>query len=186
MVNAPAHVEAGGMSHRPGPARLHRGLHLIELLIAVMVLSVLLALAWGPWQRTLRHFQAEALRAELVASLSMARSIAITERRRVTVCGSSDGMMCDQAWSLGWRVQVEPANGATGAGKELRVHEARQRHVDLRTSDHRPDVRFRPDGRNAGTNQSIVLCVDGQEHSRVIISVPGRVRSQRPPRPTAC
>ena len=95
-------------------------------------------------------------------------------------------MMCDQAWSQGWRVQVEPANSATAAARELRVHGTRQRHVDLRTSDHRPDVRFRPDGRNAGTNQSIVLCVDGQEHSRVIISVPGRVRSQRPPRPTAC
>ncbi|KRG55894.1 GspH/FimT family pseudopilin [Stenotrophomonas maltophilia] len=174
------------MSLRHRPARLHRGLHLIEFLIAVMVLAVLLALAWGPWQRMLRHFQAETLRAELVTSLSMARSAAITERRRVTVCGSSDGMTCDQAWRQGWRVQVEPANSATGAGRELRVHRTRQRHVDLRTSDHRPDVRFRPDGRNAGTNQSIALCVDGQEHSRVIISVPGRVRSQRPQRPTAC
>ncbi|EKT4087466.1 GspH/FimT family pseudopilin [Stenotrophomonas maltophilia] len=174
------------MSLHLRPARLHRGLHLIELLIAVMVLSVLLALAWGPWQRTLRHFQAETLRVELVASLSMARNAAITERRRVTVCGSSDGMRCDQAWSQGWRVQVEPANSATGAARELRVHRARRRHVDLRTSDHRPDIRFRPDGRNAGTNQSIVLCMNGQEHSRVIISVPGRVRSQRPRRPIPC
>ncbi|MDH1193289.1 GspH/FimT family protein [Stenotrophomonas sp. GD03958] len=186
MANAPAYGEAAGMSLRHRPARLHRGLHLIEFLIAVMVLAVLLALAWGPWQRMLRHFQAETLRAELVTSLSMARSAAITERRRVTVCGSSDGMTCDQAWRQGWRVQVEPANSATGARRELRVHRARQRHVDLRASDNRPDVRFRPDGRNAGTNQSIVLCVDGQEHSRVIISVPGRVRSQRPQRPIPC
>ena len=33
-------------THLPHPARLARGLHLLELVIALMVLSVLLALAW--------------------------------------------------------------------------------------------------------------------------------------------
>lgn len=167
-------------------ARPARGFQLIELLLIVMLLAVALALAWGPWQRALRHLQAESLRRELVASLSLARSTAITERRRVSVCGSSDGHQCDQAWSRGWRVRIESRTAAEGPGRLLRTHTSRQHRVELRASDHRPEVQFRPDGRNAGTNQSIVLCVDGYEHSRVIINVPGRVRSQRPRQPVAC
>ena len=53
MVNAPAYVEAGGMPHRLRPARLHRGLHLIELLVAVMliVLGTLAAFALVKYKR---------------------------------------------------------------------------------------------------------------------------------------
>ncbi|HFK2921410.1 TPA: GspH/FimT family protein [Stenotrophomonas maltophilia] len=171
--------------HAP-TARPARGIQLIELLLILMLLAVALALAWGPWQRALRHLQAESLRRELVASLSLARSTAVTERRRVSVCGSSDGQQCDQAWSRGWRVRVEARTAGGGPGRLLRAHTTSQRRVELHTSDHRSEVQFRPDGRNAGTNQSIVLCVDGYEHSRVIINVPGRVRSERPRQPAAC
>ncbi|WP_368865214.1 GspH/FimT family pseudopilin [Stenotrophomonas maltophilia] len=168
------------------PARKARGLHLPEMLVVLMILCVLLAVAWRPWQRAMRQLQAESLRAQLVGSLSLARSTAITEGRPVTVCGSGDGSRCDNRWSQGWRVQVEPRVASGGMTTLLHTLENRNRHVELRASDHRAHIRFRADGRNAGTNQSIVLCVQGLEHSRVIINIPGRIRSLRPRVPTPC
>lgn len=168
-------------THLPHPMRLARGLHLLELVIALMVLSVLLALAWAPWQRTLLHLQAESLRAELTSSLALARNAAITQRRRVTVCGSSDGLNCSNAWSQGWLVRIEPSPWAAAtATTVIHVRDRLPVPVRIRSSQHRPHVQFLPDGRNAGTNQSLLLCVDDREHSRVIINVGGRVRSERP------
>jgi len=152
----------------------------MELLVVVMLLAVLLALAWGPWQRLLARLRVDTLRAELTGSLAMARGAALTQRRRVTVCGSADGATCSQDWSQGWLVRTEDAPWASAApGKVVHVHDLQAGRILIQSSQHRPHVQFLPDGRNAGTNQSLVLCVDGREHSRVVISVSGRVRSKR-------
>ena len=152
----------------------------MELLVVVMLLAVLLALAWGPWQRLLTRLRVDTLRAELTGSLAMARGAALTQRRRVTVCGSADGTTCSQDWSHGWMVRTEDAPWASAApGKVVHVHDLQAGRILIQSSRHRPHVQFLPDGRNAGTNQSLVLCVDGREHSRVVISVSGRVRSER-------
>ncbi len=168
----------------PRPAR---GLQLVELMLVVMLLSVLLALAWGPWQRFVARVGADTLRAELSSSLVLARSTAVTQRRRVTVCGSQDGLSCSQEWSHGWLVRTEDSPWAGAApGKVVQVHERNPGQIRVQSSRYRPHVRFLPDGRNAGTNQSLLLCVDGREHSRVVINVTGRVRSQRPRSPADC
>ena len=169
------------------PARLLRGIHLLELLAVLMLLAVLLALAWGPWQRALRYLQADALRSELVSSLVLARNTAIAQHRRISVCASAAGEGCGTDWEVGWQVQLEARTPATGEPpRVLRRYTPRHAHVRLLTSTHRPQVQFRSDGRNAGTNQTLRLCVDGYEHSRVVISVPGRIRSLRPRTPQRC
>lgn len=155
-------------------------------MVAVAVLAVLAALALPPWQALLRDLQARSLRAELVSSLVLARSTAVTQRRRVTVCALAEGAQCGDDWNRGWQVQIEPRTGHNGPATVVRVHARRHGRVRLRSSEHRPNVQFRADGRNAGTNQSIVLCVNDQEHSRVIVSVPGRVRSQTAPAASPC
>ncbi|MGE6332641.1 GspH/FimT family protein [Stenotrophomonas sp. NPDC077659] len=156
------------------------GFQLIELLLVLMVLGVLLALAWAPWQRLVNRLRVDTLRAELTGSLAMARSTAVTQRRRVTVCGSADGVNCSPHWSHGWLVRSEDAAWASAPpGKVVQVHDQPARRILIQSSQHRPHVQFLPDGRNAGTNQSLVLCVEGREHSRVVINVSGRVRSER-------
>lgn len=172
------------LTHLPHPAP---GFHLMELLLVVMLLAVLLTLAWGPWQHLVARLRADTLRAELTGSLVLARSTAVTQRRRVTVCGSLDGMTCSQEWSLGWLVRTEDSPwGAAAPGKVVHVRDRQPGGIRVQTSQHRPHVQFLPDGRNAGTNQSLVLCVDGREHSRVVINVSGRVRSERPRSPVDC
>ncbi|WP_254051230.1 GspH/FimT family pseudopilin [Stenotrophomonas sp. ESTM1D_MKCIP4_1] len=159
----------------------------MELLLAVMLLAVLLALGWGPWHRLVGRMRADTLRAELTSSLALARSAALTQRRRVTVCGSLDGLSCSLEWNHGWLVRAEDARwGPDAAGKVLQVRDRQPGRILIRSSQYRPHVQFLPDGRNAGTNQSLVLCVDGREHSRVIISVTGRVRSERARSPVDC
>ncbi|HYQ24212.1 GspH/FimT family protein [Stenotrophomonas sp.] len=165
--------------HHPPPCPAP-GFQLIELLLVLMVLAVLLTLAWGPWQRLVTRLRVDTLRAELSGSLAMARSTALTQRRRVTVCGSADGMNCSQHWSQGWLVRTEDASWASAPpGKVVQTHDRPANGIRIQSSQHRPHVQFLPDGRNAGTNQSLVLCVDGREHSRVVINVSGRVRSER-------
>ena len=172
------------LTHLPHPAP---GFHLMELLLVVMLLAVLLTLAWGPWQRLVARLRADTLRAELTGSLVLARSTAITQRRRVTVCGSLDGMTCNPQWSHGWLVRTEDAPWASAApGKVVHVRERQPDRVHVQSSQYRPHVQFLPDGRNAGTNQSLVLCVDGREDSRVVINVTGRVRSERAGSPAEC
>jgi len=172
------------LTHLPHPAP---GFHLTELLLVVMLLAVLLTLAWGPWQRLVARLRADTLRAELTGSLVLARSTAVTQRRRVTVCGSLDGMSCSQQWSHGWLVRTEVSPwGAAAPGKVVLVRDRQPGRIHVQSSQYRPHVQFLPDGRNAGTNQSLVLCVDGREHSRVVINVTGRVRSERPRSPADC
>lgn len=169
------------------PSRPATGFQLMELLLVVMLLAILLAVGWAPWQRMIARMRADTLRAELTASLAMARSTAIAQRRRVTVCGSLDGISCSQEWSQGWLVRSEDAPWASAPpGRVLQVHEEQPGRIQIQSSRHRPHVQFLPDGRNAGTNQSLVLCAEGREHSRVIINVTGRVRSERARTPTNC
>ena len=163
--------------HPPCPAT---GFQLIELLLVVLLLAVLLTVGWGPWQRLVIRLRTDTLRAELTGSLAMARSTAVAQRRRVTVCGSADGVTCSEQWSQGWLVRTEDATWASApSGQVVHVHVRPVGRLRIQSSQHRPYVQFLPDGRNAGTNQSLVLCVNGREHSRVVINVTGRVRSER-------
>jgi len=37
-----------------------------------------------------------------------------------------------------------------------------------------------------GSNQSVIFCLEGFSQGKVVVSRTGRVRSERPRRPTAC
>jgi type IV fimbrial biogenesis protein FimT len=68
-----------------------KGLTLIDVLLAVTVLSVLLLVALPSFRTTMMR----------------ARSEALSRVRRVTVCASSDGSSCTGNWEQGWIIFAE-------------------------------------------------------------------------------
>ena len=167
----------------PTPPRLapqQAGAGLPEVLIVVLILAILCAVALPSLQETLARIRAETLRGQLVSVLSTARSTAITQRRVIGACPSSDGGTCGHDWSHGWLLYVAaPPSAPDGTAVELLLVEQRPRAA-LQAAGTRDRVEFRADGRTRVDNLTIRICMGPALHSEVVVSVPGRVRSQRP------
>lgn len=79
-----------------------RGVHLVEMLVVIAILSVLLAVGWPALRPVLLRQRADALQLTLHASLSSARSEALKRRELIGLCASDDGEQCSRDWSAGW------------------------------------------------------------------------------------
>jgi type IV fimbrial biogenesis protein FimT len=86
-----------------------RGLTLIELMIAVAVVAVLMALAAPSFEQAVNGNRLSSAAAETIAAAQLARSEAIRHNRRVVLCRSEDGSACsatNASWP-GWIVFVD-------------------------------------------------------------------------------
>lgn len=89
------------------------GFTLIEIMVAIAILGVLVAIAAPSFTATIRRFRAEAVREELLASIQVARSEAIRTRRAVFMVRRIDCPIDTTAasvWSCGWQI-VNDTNG---------------------------------------------------------------------------
>lgn len=148
--------------------RANQGVTLLEALIAVAVTAILLGVAVP----ALADMLAEARRIStvnaIVATMNRARHAAVTERRRVTVCPSGDGIYCNGDWSDGWILWAE---------SEPIRHRQQALTGSIQVAANRARFRFNPHGRRA-TNGTLVVCASGRA-SAVVISYTGRVRTTR-------
>mgnify|MGYP000050072360 CR=1 FL=1 len=78
-----------------------QGFSLIELLVAVAVLSIVLAMAVPSLSQTRRSNEVKTVQSQLLNDLTRARGEAITRGNQVSLCASSDGLHCDGVWG-GW------------------------------------------------------------------------------------
>lgn len=80
------------------------GVTLIELMVAVAILAILLALAGPSFARQWADWRREAAVQAFVSQLQLARSTALRTSRAAVVCISTDGTSCEGAASGGdWR-----------------------------------------------------------------------------------
>lgn len=160
--------------------RTNHGFTLIELMLAVAVLSVLLSLGVPTMQDFAQRQRMVAAANDLVGHINVARIHAVTKREVTLLCPSEDGWRCagHNRWDVGWIVFRDPdRNGEPDSADDLlRVGNPFDGlHVD---SAGRTMIRYQPDGTAGGTNLTIKLC-DPQrpDQSRaVIVSNPGRPR----------
>lgn len=99
-----------------------RGFTLIELMMAVAVAAVLLALAGPSFQQALNGSRLSSAASELTAAVQLARSEAIRNNRRVTLCRSTDGSACNTTSSdwTGWIMFVDSnIDGVRNAAEPL-------------------------------------------------------------------
>lgn len=83
------------------------GFTLIEMLVALSIAAILLAIAVPSYSSSQLNSQLRASANDLIGSINLARSEAIKRGTTVTVCASSDGETCGGAWNEGWLVLRE-------------------------------------------------------------------------------
>ena len=87
----------------------NRGLTLIELMMAMAVAAVLMAIAGPSFQQALNSNRLSSVANELTGAVQLTRAEAVRANRRVTLCSSSDGSACTSASSTwtGWIMFVD-------------------------------------------------------------------------------
>jgi type IV fimbrial biogenesis protein FimT len=84
----------------PG-SRKESGMTLVELLVALAVAMLLLSAGIPGFTTLTRNNRLVASANTLAGLLGEARSESVSQRRTVSVCGSSAGTSCDAAWATG-------------------------------------------------------------------------------------
>jgi type IV fimbrial biogenesis protein FimT len=95
--------------------RAQSGFTLIELMTALTVLAVLLAMAVPGFREFTRSNRVTAAHNDLLTAFTLARSEALKRATAVSVCASSNGTSCTGAtnWATGWIVFTD-ASGTAG------------------------------------------------------------------------
>lgn len=92
-----------------------QGVTLIELLVALSVLSILLSVGVPSFSQFSTNAELTNNANAIFSHLSLARSEAIKRNGRVALCKSADGLTCSGAgsWSQGWLIFADTDNDAT-------------------------------------------------------------------------
>ena len=166
-----------------------RGVTLLELLIALLIASVMLAMGIPSFRAVLDNQRMTAATNELVMSLNLAKSEAIKRVAYVSVCKSINGVACTGAsdWNDGWIVFANTdavSLSAIDVGDEIiRIYPKHRDSIDMTPSGTIGDfVSFRPSG-TVGTTVgnmtgTLTVCDErGAEHARgVVVEPSGRWR----------
>lgn len=166
--------------------KTHRiaGLTLIELMVALAVLTVTVTIAVPSFQGVLARTRAATAYHQLTASLMLARMAAISRHQPVVMCPSADGLQCrsDLVWEDGWIVFPDPGHKGQPDGIDalLRRVDRLGGQLRVRSSRGRPQIRYRPDGRAPGSNLSLRVCQgDQQLLAKVVVNNVGRARTEQ-------
>lgn len=133
----------------------NRGFTLIELIISLAVVAILSSMVITFSSAFLQDNRMSLANNDLVGSISLARSAAVSRGSDVTICASNDGASCTAtAWELGWIVFSDSsANGVVdGTDQILKVNN--QVGIDISVSGGSNFITFKPMGSVASA------CVD--------------------------
>ncbi len=99
-----------------------RGMTLIELMMAIAIAAILLAVAAPSFQQALNGNRLGSAVEELSSAMNLARAEAVRANRRAVLCRSTDNSACDGTASTwpGWIVFVDTdGDGVRDAGEPL-------------------------------------------------------------------
>lgn len=117
------------------------GFSLIELLVAISVMAIVLAVAVPSLDRALTSNRMAGQANQLLLAMQLARSEALTRRRPVRVCASANRSTCGGSWADGWIVLAEDADTVVQIWDGLRSG-----MVFADPGSLPPHLRFMPDG----------------------------------------
>jgi type IV fimbrial biogenesis protein FimT len=156
--------------------RHSRGYTLTETLLSVAVVGVGLSLA-GPGLGSLVSDNRQAATVnQLVGTLHLARSEAITRNVTVSVCASGDGDFCDsRAWESGWIAFLDrDADRVRDPAEDIVDRGDGSADLRIRSNDYPQVLSFSPAGRPAApTSGEFLFCPAGAPTaSRVVLVRP--------------
>lgn len=162
------------------PNTRNSGFTLIELMVAIAVLAILLAIGLPSFQESLRSNRVTTAANEFLTAISLARSEAIRSTRGAGVCASADGATCAGTWNDGWLVWLDANGNGTLEGGENVVRYT-QSKGKLSLTGSVQTLAFDPRGRITTGAQSIDVQPEGYEAPVrcVAINATGQARVQR-------
>lgn len=159
----------------------NNGFTVIEAMIVVAILSVLLALAAPPLTDFLEDMQARQNTNELLSSLLLARSEAVTRNRTVSLCTANGvaATTCDtsRSWHDGW-ISFEDldADGVRDVGEEIIDQHSGMDSTSVVTSVNFSDfLTYLPSG-GVSSAGSFNLCVGDLLSRQIVVNATGRPR----------
>ncbi|MDZ4813299.1 MAG: GspH/FimT family pseudopilin [Pseudomonadota bacterium] len=139
-----------------------RGFTLLEILVAVTVVSILLAIALPSYSAALGRADCNTLLTALMGSITDARGAAQNYESDAILCPSDDGASCSgkAQWQNGWIVGVDGNgdNSISGGESVISRQPGFEENVHMVTSSGRTRLQFQPYGSNAGSNVTFTLC----------------------------
>jgi type IV fimbrial biogenesis protein FimT len=101
-----------------------RGMTMIELMTAMLILAILMGLAVPSFRQFAADSRAQAASSDLTTALSTARSEALKRSTRVIACATTDGTTCANStdWTTGWLTFVDlNGDNLVNAGELIHV-----------------------------------------------------------------
>ncbi len=178
------------------PREAARGLSIVEVMVVLALAAILASVAIPSLQGTMQMNRLETASNQFVAALSMARSEAVKQGARVTVCPAAAGLPCPLVtvyptdWSQGWNVCCTPssnpaATAAVPTNPPAAVTSSGPLAAPMTLWGNVSAITFDPMGRlPVGTSAGdFLFCVDGVDakNSRgITIVARGRVHMDLP------
>ena len=168
------------------------GVSLVEVLVCAFILATLSAIAIPPLNSLVERHRVDVATHILLQNLALTRATAVSRRSTTALCPTLNGSNClpSNDWSDGWILFLDRDGNRHPDAPANIVHRAIapvSRHLQLRSSAGRQQVRYLPDGRSAGSNLTISICnKKGRLLGSVVVNNAGRARSARPKTATTC
>lgn len=191
------------ISQRHSQIAGERGFTLLEMLVALTLVVIVMSIAIPSFTNTIKNQRLVTSANELLVSLSLARSTAITTRAPVVVCRSSNATQAAPAcgagsgWHEGWFVFSDNnANGVFDALEEQLWEQHGPLPTDVTVNvggNADVAVRFRALGTVPGFNTTFQVCDDRKSDSQfqsnmrqVVLAFSGRAQVRDGIGGTAC
>jgi type IV fimbrial biogenesis protein FimT len=121
---------------------------------------------------------------DLLATLSLARSAAITRGVEAVLCPSRDNMNCASAsngqtlWHEGMMLYVNEDNDGDHDRNEpvVRTYTPDAGKVRIKSSPHRSKIVYQPSGLSPGSTVTFTVCAGAKPAKYVVVSNSGRAR----------
>jgi type IV fimbrial biogenesis protein FimT len=138
-------------------ARKQLGFTLTELMVTLAILAILLTIAVPSFQQTIASSRLTTATNDLYTMLVQARSDAIRQGQRMTICKSSDSLVCDASvsWSSGLITIGDSSHSTTVATLDSAAGET----ITFAMQAIHPSIVFIP---NAGIEDYISFTASGE------------------------
>lgn len=180
------------------PASARAGFTLVELLIAMVMVSVMLALAAPTFENTLRSNRQSTSLNNVVGMLALARGEAVTRTVPVSACSTADpyaagGPTCrgTNVWDDGWLIFADDGAGAGGVARNgqiegsevlIRLGDGASTGVSIRSFNFPrvSAVTFEATGLSTGRGTMVICDQRGASGaSAIVVNLSGQARLSR-------
>lgn len=156
-----------------------RAFSLTEILVCLLIAAMLGSISVPLVKNLVQANRSQNIQESLKSALHLARTHSVTHRMKVEVCGSSDGLTCDNAWHAGWLIREHGSRNVIRSEQ----HKATENLIWRGFSK---TVRFIPSGHSNFSNGTFTYCDEQSNASwQIVLNRQGRTRSVNTPNPTS-